>query len=287
MSTSITLGTQLKENIKSRYLLTDQPYKGFMDITIPHQLHENIELGGKYIAPNLAMLGDGEAIPFKEFLKLQGITKAQLTELTAVLNRLKERQIVLVSLGYGGISSNVLHFMDLLCKETGVTNIFKRLAIYEEDTITLMNILRMYKDTSTTLCEPGIANKLNGFNEKHLCTPENLFLQDFMFIKEHYDEVKDREDVRYFGACDFDTRKFLEDAPFYFTGHSGNDVSIIVRPQVNTELMVETYGQINLATFFSNVLALTIELFVQLSNDTQATVESDTITWEHTGEFNA
>jgi hypothetical protein len=177
--------------------------------------------------------------------------------------------------------------MDQLCEYANVNHIFKRLAIYEEDTITLMNILRMYKDTSITLCEPGIANKLKGFNEQNLCKPDDLFLQDFTFIEEHYAEVKDREDVRYFGACDFTTRKFLEDAPFYFTGHAGNDVSIIVRPKVNTELMVETYGQINLATFFENVLALTIELLRQLGNDTQASVEDDTITWEHTGEFNA
>lgn len=285
---TIKLGDMLKENIRSRYLLTDDkgPY-GYADRTAPKQLMEDTETGGTYLSPNLASIFGGDAISTKDFISILGVTKKEMTE---TLKAVRAKQISLVSIGYGGISINLIHFLSLFAHYCNVPNLFKQLIIYEEDDITLMNILRVYKDTTKIPCDVEIQNKLQGFTEYNLAPKDEVHLIDYRLDTEILGEIKKHaakkenldKNIIYFGACDFETRKELETLPFYFTGHGGNEVSIIVRPVVDSELTMETYGTIDLNVFFLNVLRLSYQFLIELANDTQSKVPNDTVIWEYT-----
>jgi len=278
---TLKVSERLFENTKSRYLLTEEnSNKNYSDRTAPLSIATDNIKGGTFISPNLATICEGTSIPFSQFVAEQGI---DIDHVANLFKTIKEKDIILVSLGYGGISSNVIHFMSELLRLTEVEDPFSKLVVYEEDSITLMNVLRMYKDTVRTYCSAfNLVNKLEGFTEHNLCHKDNLFLCNYFFEEELYDSVRERTGVVYFGAPDYKTRQFLENAPFYFLGHGGDEVSIIVRPKVNSELTVETYGQIDLASFFPNVLHLTVAFLEHLAAGTEATIPGDIEIYKHT-----
>ena len=90
---------------------------------------------------------------------------------------------------------------------------------------------------------------------------ENRYLE---YVRSDYlDDVKrmlERDDVYFFGAPNLESRDVLSNANFIASTHSGDDARLWFKPQGYNEMMVETYGLINLGTFFMNQLLMTIEL---------------------------
>lgn len=284
----INIVTQIKENIRRRYLIVEKP-DGFSDNTVPHRFMTEVAAPDEvFIAPNLASIMGADprmVLSFTDFLKLSGV-QVDLDHIAANFDKIKARETTLITVGYGGMTINVLHFMSKLAALTGKTNIFKTLAIHEEDTLTLANAFRIYKDLSKIGTNPEIKPKLSLFTEHNLAG--SVALRD-SYLRESYKEgLLDRmkttgKHVVLWGAPDFKTRKWLSDMPFYFLGHGGNDVSIYVRPHIDESLSVETYGTINLNTLFPNLLTVTLAFIEALANDTQAEAGDNSLIFEYKG----
>jgi len=69
------------------------------------------------------------------------------------------------------------------------------------------------------------------------------------------------------GAPTLATRELLQDAPFYFLGHSDYEVDITYRPQLVSTLSVETYGSIDIPVLLINLTLATAAFIKVLASD--------------------
>ena len=272
----ITVQSLLAEAIKSRYELTDSPTLGFADATIPKLFMEDkgedeSEISGILISPNLAQFFGGESLPFEQFCEQAGITKEWMVD---TLTRIKERNIVLISVGYGGASINLLHFIAKFAELSGVHNIFRYLVLYEGDNLTVLNALRIYKPVASVTCQQGEQNKMVLVSQgperllsEHIIQNPEYLTKDHTYMEESADgelitkmtveSIAEKPGVVFFGAPDFEGRELLQGtntSPFLFTGHSGSEIDIWRKPQIDGNLTVESYGKIDLSVFFVNLL---------------------------------
>lgn len=251
---NISMRSHLSSNIERRYdLRTTEPIAGFNDHLILHSLVEGRTAPAAdlpIISPNLATLYQARPAPFDSLLPLVDIN---LDQIRADLETIKANDVHITSIGYGGFSINLFTFMAMLAQRAGVFKPFKHVTIYEDDTITLLNAFRIYKrlDNITTRRNNRTQLKLQLFQELEMNLTQDLTRVAERFNSHH---IAQHSGELLFGAPDFDTRQLLENEQFLFTGHGGDEVEFISRPIVDMSITSETYGSINLTTFFLNMI---------------------------------
>lgn len=213
------------------------------------------------ISPMNATLIGAESIPFNNLIRLAGIDMKRFKK---ELQILKEKELTFVSVGYGGLSINMLHFLSMLAYRVDTSDIFKNLHIYENDNLSFTNIMRLYKDITKLQCEYAErVNKTVLFDEENLAS--NIYLHQYYLHEESIGDIGD--DVVFFGAPDFDTREMLSRYNFIFGGHTGDEVAFMYRPKIDSDLTMETYGSINLTSFMLNMMKATEHLVYALASD--------------------
>lgn len=251
---NITMHSHLASNIQRRYdLRTTEPIAGFNDHLILHAFGENTTAPSvdlPIISPNLATMYQAKPVPFDSILPLLDIN---LEQIRIDLETIKSNDVHLTAIGYGGFGINLFTFMAMLAQRAGVFKPFRHITIYEEDTLTLMNAFRIYKrlDNITTRRINRAQLKLQIFQDLEMGLTQELTRHAERFTAEH---IERHSGELLFGAPDFETRQLLQDQQFLFTGHGGNEVEFISRPIVDMSITTETYGSINLTTFFLNMI---------------------------------
>lgn len=263
---------------EAKALLANPGQNFVADTFYPSMVMENIGASTNHVflSPQFAAISGRPCVPTEEMVKWLGVPKKAIKE---ALLELKEKQITLVMIGYGGYGINTLYYLNELCRITGVTNIFKHLAILEEDVLSFSNTLRIAPDINAQPCKamdkPSkleiFANAAESYDGV-ICESISLVAERFTteMVTEIFDNI---ENVVYLGAPDFETRKVLEDKNFIFGGHSNNDVVCVSRPVVDEGITTESYGTINLNVFFLNMLRGAIELPKLLALDELPTNE--------------
>jgi hypothetical protein len=143
-------------------------------------------------------------------------------------------------------------------------------------------MIRFYKDMFKYTARFGeTIYKLQLLDEENLA--KNVTLHKYRFEKKEKEAI-DTPKMVYFGAPDFETRKILEGENFLFAGHQGDKVILVKSPVVDDVITRETYGTINLASFFINMLVVTDAIIDSLANDF-AEKDDDTILFEYDSKF--
>lgn len=267
---------------------------------VPIAMLTDTRISGKCISPNLQSMINSNAkvtngneivencIPFKELIKIVNIDMEMLK--SNIYKLKKNNDINLVSIGYGGFSINIINFMYLLGLEAGYTKWIKSLTIYEDDNISFSNSFRIYKDLSSinyNILAPLSKLKLLQ-DDNNIANEVNLVYGKF--TKVYIDILKDERERKdkffndktfIIGAPDFETRKILEDMPFIFTGHSGNEVEFWSKPVVDSDLTRETYGKIDLDWFFLNLLKSAEVIIDMLANHNPDELPKDTLLFRY------
>jgi len=213
------------------------------------------------------------SIPFNNLIKLAGIDMKRFKK---ALEKVKKRELTFVSVGYGGLSINMLHFLSMLAYRVDVHDIFKIMHLYENDNISYTNIMRVYKDLTHFKCEFGERlNKTALFDEENLA--EDILIHQCYLTKDHIGDVDDK--VVFFGAPDFATRDMLAEYNFIFGGHTGDEVVFIYKPKVDADLTTETYGTINLSSFYLNMMKATEMLIYTLAGEVE--LKEDEVIFKH------
>ena len=265
---NISFKRHLTDAVKHRYhtdlnVSSDALSGKIIDTVTPtyvadHNLVDNYQ--ALTISPMNASLIGASSIPFNVLIRIADIDMKRLKK---AMLAVKEKELTFVSVGYGGLSINMLHFMSLLSYRVGVEDIFSELHIYENDNVSYTNIMRIYKDLTHFSCGfESVMNKTLLFNEENLA--KDILLHQYYLKSEHIGEVGN--DIVFFGAPDFTTREMLSDKQFIFGGHTGDEVAFVYRPKVDADLTVETYGSINLASFYLNMMKATEELIYMLAD---------------------
>lgn len=266
---NISLSRHISDGIRHRYLtglnVRSEELSGkLVDTLAPTYMADYTQIHNfdtRTMSPMLATLIGVRHIPFNVMLRIAGV---DMSKLKVAMRKLKEKELTFVSVGYGGLSINVLHFLSLLAYRVNVDDVFKKLHIYEEDNISFTNIMRIYKDLTHFQCSFGDRlNKLHIFEDENLA--EKVMLHKYYLKEEFIGDVGD--DVVFFGAPDFETRDMLQKYNFIFGGHSGNNVAFVYKPKVDSDLTIESYGTINLGVFFLNMLKAAEHLVYTLLDD--------------------
>ena len=283
MQKKIKVNDIIFEKIKFRYDLMNLGYihnrkhktKLMLDSFYPYAVARSIK-EGELIQRILGIGTNGYAIServvedmsckqlhISELTSMLGYTKTDITKLLQIVKH-KNYKIVLV--GLGGTGSNFLHWMYEMCNWTGKTEIFAEVFGADNDDYDVPNMLRI----------PFIPeNSTEVSSLKAYCIPKK-----FRYISARYDmqnmliDQTWLDNVVYptgttfvYGAPDITTRQFLSESryTFFAATHRDNEYSIVENPTVDNELMMETYGKINLSRFFLNHLSMTIDFLTHLS----------------------
>lgn len=281
---NISLRSHLSSNIQRRYdLRTTEPIGGYHDHLILHSLvegHSAPDIDLPIISPNLGTIYQARPVSFDTLITQMQIN---LDQVRADLEVIKANNVHITSIGYGGFSINLFTFMAMLAQRAGVYKPFKHVSIYEDDTLTLLNAFRIYKrlDQVPTRKSNRAQLKLQLFQDLEMTLTQELTRVNERFKPEH---IAKHSGELLFGAPDFETRQLLENEQFLFTGHGGDEVEFISRPIVDTSLTTETYGSINLVTFFLNMLKAS-EHFIHIVANAES-LPSNTSVWKfNTKEF--
>jgi len=266
----INIRKQISDGIEHRFLtkIAMDPNdfdNTIVDVAIPTYLadwNKFSNFRAYTISPTLAGMADTSALPFNKLIQISGIDMKKLQD---NMRKVKKRKITLTSIGYGGLSINVFHFLSLLSYRVGVDEVFHELNIFDDDYLSFTNAIRFYKNLFKGKVGLGDrVKKIFLFDEHNLA--ETIVHHSNRFDEGSVEAMKKRKNNVFFGAPDFETRQLLEREQFLFAGHQGDGTILIKSPVVDTVATSETYGTINLTSFFVNMLVNAYGMMDVLAN---------------------
>lgn len=307
--TLLTLfNNQLKDELKSRYctdrIRIDSPTQNvivdqvlFNSFILPFQDYcidsyissiKNKFTISKYFSTKFNI----PQLPLTEQIKLLGYN---IKEIKSWFKQAKNKNLNMVVAGIGGIGFNTLEYLTLLCEEFNIKNLFKKILIYEQDTIEISNIYRFNTDrTFTNFKYNGISNyitKYTGSIHKISLLDQDK-LQKLSKNKMNYIDHKiyngygfNSPNTFIYGAPDCELREKLTNTPFLCASHSGNVVELKSAPHADHHIQVESYGLINIPIFLLNVLDITIQLIKTLALHNPVEFKGERKVW-YENEFN-
>ena len=205
-------------------------------------------------------------VHISELITMLGYTK---TDISKILQAAKNKEMNIALVGLGGTGSNFLHWMYEMSQWTGKAQIFNQIKSFDDDVYDVPNMLRIpfipeYLDTTAeplkTRCIP---RKFNSLGRSWRMMSRKMTASDMT------QNTLGRKNVSViYGAPGIETRQFLSDSEFTFFAatHRDGEYSIVENPDVDNDLMMETYGKINLSKFFLNHLSMTIDFLKYIGN---------------------
>lgn len=204
-----------------------------------------------------------------------GYTPEQIKE---ALETIKSKKLDVVLVGYGGFNINATHVWTKITQDLNVETPFASLTVFESDVLKFSNTLRLIKDSTAVQCAVGqnIPKVLLGLKDFEVLAGRNASYQiQYLTTPIAEQLVKDLPNIVFYGAPDFTTRDVLKEHNFIFAGHSGDSSVLYSRPIVDGSITTETYGTIDLNTFFINVIKASTESLLVLAKGDK--LERDTL----------
>jgi len=281
----------LSEQIRVRYAFFDRPKSGLsnvvMDSFFPRlmfryngdkkQIQENSDIPSTAVAisPFVAEYLNVKKVPTDQLLRVLGYT---LKDIKQLLTEVKRKKLNFVFLGAGGTGMNTAYWLSELTKLTSTYKIFSKVAVFEKESVEYSNMLRFPLDSSAYNIPRGNLNKIQlitpllknlgsrtlEIHEQYL--PAKKYISSEI-VKRHPTEHVVDNTVLY-GAPGIEYRDELAKiGPLICATHANTSCSIWLNPKQNMDLQIETYGIIQLGSFFMNQLQMTIELLKLLASD--------------------
>ena len=289
MKKQIKINNLIFEKIKFRYDFFSlrsvhdrvKMNKLILDSFYPHDLAEGIVMNsnnirfygmdsqnqtGYAISQRVSTDTGARRLHISELVTMLGYTK---TDIAKMLQQVKNLKLNCVLVGLGGTGSNFLHWLYEMSEWTGKVEIFDKISAYDDDEFDIPNMLRIpfipefgLQATITPLKVNCIPQKFKNLAKIFALRPERLNNNNL-----RQGTVGRIPETFIYGAPDIETRQFLTESEFTFFAatHRDGEYSIVENPSVDNDLMMETYGKINLSKFFLNHLSMTIDFLKYLT----------------------
>ena len=305
----------LSEQIRTRYAMLDRPTNGLSNVVIdsfiPRMLYQakfNIPEARRLLnAPKTAvcisqwfsnMFGIKQAST-EQLCRILGYDKKDLRKL---MEKVKKKRKHLCFIGYGGTNVNTIHWLNEIAELTNTINIFKETTVFEPERAEISNLLRFPLDPVKSL------NGTRGLSDHSFTKASKLMLLGsqldrvskeipnvyplFLSIEENsiYGlkqntidvELKDKDTIIY-GAPGISTRSDLAKYGNFISATHGDDsCQLFLNPEQDQEIQVESYGIIQLGSFFMNQLRLAIGLLETIARDDIDYTAQDVTLMEYT-----
>jgi hypothetical protein len=242
-------------------------------------MNENIVRMSYALVRNVESNQSGNSISFDTPLTKYLLEELNLQPTHEDFQKIRDKNIKLCVVGYGGAMVNVLYNMYNWAMELGETKIFEKLVVFEQDDIDFSNILRMGKpivfDYSPDFVRkydeqvPNIKTmkKINMLSLEKELSKERKAILFVKWLEEEPAAFLDKKGYIFVGAPTLDTRQMLSDKKFFFLGHSDYEVDITYSPQAISSLAVETYGSIDIPVLLINLQIATAAFIKTLASD--------------------
>ena len=220
---------------------------------------------------------------------LVDILEISLDEIYEILLKVKRRKLTINFAGTGGTGINTIYWLYELTKLCGIENLFKEINLFETDCIDLSNIFRFPLPLSTyTQTSMPASKKVN------LITPYAQDLCKVLYCYDNYltciddfpsvqltPELKAKPGIITYGAPSVANRNFLSSVGQFISGtHANNTASLYINPVADETLQVETYGLIQLNSFFINQIRMAIGFLELLAEERES--DQDTLYQDYT-----
>lgn len=205
------------------------------------------------------------------------IFKVDEKELVKKLKQLSRKNLHICMIGFGGTMSNFVYNLSELCNKYNINNIFETLFIFENDDLEVSNFPRITTDFLTPVFVDTKTNNSNKtkalmiFNHKNIA--KNIHVDKAKFTNKmdyRYPEAFLKGFDYFIGSPDLKTREMIykENYKFICPLHNMDYLYIYTTPNmVNSELLIESYGTINLSWFFFNMFKMTLEVIDLMLSD--------------------
>jgi hypothetical protein len=195
------------------------------------------------------------SIPMADLIAILGFNLTDVYKWCKIVKR-KNYSVSLV--GVGGTGTNFIQWLAELVQMFDMDYIFERGNIYDNDNIEFHNLFRFPHDI-----------KLSDNFAENIAIPKIEAIRYFYPIVFRYFtkisarielSLEDSKQDFLYGAPGIATRKFLSriKTPFFCATHGNQFGSLTLNPVVDENLLVESYGKIELTDFFMNQLAMVI-----------------------------
>lgn len=261
-----------------KYTILDT-YAPFLLVSniIDNQLQSNINNNFpryKAISPFTAQLLNVDQIPLTTIIT--NFLKKDLDSIKQTLLRIKSKSMTIVFAGVGGTGTNSIIWLSELLNILGLHNIFDEVHIYEKDLADFSNLFRFPVPlTRYTSIEDIKLPKTS------LIKSYTTSLSSSVYFHEHFlesisdypsllltPESKAKPNVVVYGAPSIANRNFLSSVGnFVSATHANNTASLYANPIADETLQVETYGLIQLNSFFINQISMLLGFLDMLDTD--------------------
>lgn len=239
--------------------------------------------------PALAAFEGLETIDKEDTLQILGVTEKELEEvLMTFATAITKTRTNIVYVGAGGSVINFLSwrmkFMSFYTNRKIKLN-SHRIYIYDDDTLALSNLPRLPIDITSSMYKH--LHKYESM-EQDVVPVSKIYKADIAYIVSYFggdnnvqpitervtQDVVDEfmiENTLYIGAPDLRTRRMISSNSrpglnFISITHSGDKARISANTEIDNELMIETYGKIDLNRFFANQIFMSYKLMEAIGN---------------------
>ena len=252
--------------IEYEYLKPSQKGFGIIDSIYPNELWKkesnllasSLKTGVVAISEKVSKDLGVPQLHISDLVSFFGYNK---TNISKILLSVKKKNFDILVLGFGGTGTNFIHWMSKMAEWTNIHHIFGRMIVADNDFFDSTNLLRV----PFILPEKAskILRKVMYFTDYAKIAKNSIKSHDFV------NEKNLNINYIYYGAPDLETRKMLHEkkVPFIAATHRDNACALMLRPEMDTDLMVETYGKIALTPFFMNHIRMTIAFLEYLGHD--------------------
>lgn len=305
ISKETSLADHLAEQIRVRYGFFTRPRSGLSNIIIDsfyprlvyHYRFDMALLQQKETLPATAvaisrLVADSllvRPVPISQLIRVLGYTEK---DITALLRAVKHKNLTMVFAGLGGTGMNTLYWLTELCALTNVVNLFCDVYAYEKETVEVSNMLRfpfgysaytqadfskhsvygsdaLYKLDLARPMLDKLSRNIPVCQAKYI-TQGTLYGQADTWAR--FDSTAKKfttpNNTFIYGAPGIEYRNELSAmGNFIAATHADNSCSLWLNPEQTTDIQIESYGMIQLGSFFMNQLRMAIGLLELLASD--------------------
>lgn len=225
------------------------------------------------ISPLTADLLNIPRIPLNTLLTK--VLSHDLDYLKNLLLSIKQLNLTVVFAGTGGTGINTICWLSELCSLFDISDLFYDIHVFEKDFVDFSNIFRFPLPLSmyTSISSPTLHK--TELVKRQLKTLSNCVYFHDRFI-ETLDDIPSTllngtvaaDNVVFYGAPSITNRNFLSSlGSFISATHANNTASLYINPIADDSLQVETYGLIQLNSFFINQISMAIGFLEILSTN--------------------
>lgn len=245
------------------------------------------------ISPFIADVLNVKHVPVEQLCRVMGYT---LKDIRKILSAVKQKNYRMVFAGAGGTGINTLHWLTELCAMTNTVNLFKEVHIYEKEAVEVSNLFRFPIDPRKVITKNTMPLKIDiaeplatKLSRDHVTVTYNYIpgqsrgsdvyssrvaeiQRDVrgMTVRDEDDNIvyKPRTDLPtvIYGAPSIEARIKLSKFGNFISGtHADNSCHLWLNPAQEADIQVESYGVIQLGSFFMNQLRMAIGLMEFMS----------------------